>query len=558
MYKNKFLAASITCALSGSLMSLHAYAEETKTKDVEVIQVTGIKGSLLRAIDTKRGTRGVVDSISAEDIGKFPDQNVAESLQRIPGVSIDRSGGEGQRITVRGFGPEFNTVLVNGRTMATENQERDFSFDTLASELISGTEVYKTYSANMTEGGIGATVNVKTARPFDINGTKIVASAKMLHESLSGESTPQISGLASTKFADNTIGLLVSFSHQERKARIDQINTRGFLNGVDLSAVGGSENSFVQQTNDQIVDFQDRTRTGGTAVLQYAPSENITVTADLLYSDFDVKSDATVIGHWLTGSQITSAKVDSTNTVTELTHDGATDFVARSYNRPTETFASGLNVDWDVNESLNLEFDLSKSAAESGNGGNDIFAVIGFNNTTSSVNNGGLIQVTGIPSLSPSLGRSHLANREGSTIEDDISEFKIDGTYLLDLGLLKSISFGLSNLEREKSNTTLQANQEVRCLYCGYPIDVPDSLLSPFTPSGFMSGENTTGVPTSWLRIDADAYFNFLESDAAASARDQARGDVPGTAKAILAANNGYAPQRASSSFSIEESISAA
>eukprot|EP01093_Parvamoeba_rugata_P000331 TRINITY_DN10321_c0_g2_i1.p1 TRINITY_DN10321_c0_g2~~TRINITY_DN10321_c0_g2_i1.p1 ORF type:complete len:221 (-),score=27.49 TRINITY_DN10321_c0_g2_i1:3-665(-) len=193
MYKRKLLAISVAYAFTGMLFSTQSYAESSE--DVEVISVTGIKGSLIRAIDTKREARGVVDSISAEDIGKFPDQNVAESLQRIPGVSIDRSGGEGQRITVRGFGPEFNTVLVNGRTMATENQERDFSFDTLASELISGTEVYKTYSASMTEGGIGATVNVTTARPFDINGTKVVVSAKALHEELSGETTPQISGL---------------------------------------------------------------------------------------------------------------------------------------------------------------------------------------------------------------------------------------------------------------------------------------------------------------------------------------------------------------------------
>ena len=556
MYKRKLLAISVAYAVSGMLFNTQSYAETSE--DVEVISVTGIKGSLIRAIDTKREARGVVDSISAEDIGKFPDQNVAESLQRIPGVSIDRSGGEGQRITVRGFGPEFNTVLVNGRTMATENQERDFSFDTLASELISGTEVYKTYSASMTEGGIGATVNVTTARPFDINGTKVVVSAKALHEELSGETTPQISGLASTTFADDTFGVLFSFSHQERKARIDQINTRGFLNGVDLSAVGGSENSFVQQTNVQLVDFQDRTRTGGTAVLQYAPSDNLTVTADVIYSDFNVDSDATSIGHWITGSQITSAKVDSNNTVTELTHNGATDFVASSFNRPTETFAGGLNVDFDINDALNLTLDLSRSSAESDNGGNDTFAVIGFNNTTSSVNNGELIQVTGIPELTPSLGRSHLANYEGLTIKDDVSEAKLDATYSIYFGLLRSINVGISSLEREKSNTTLRANSNVTCLYCGYLIDVPDALLTPFTPSGFMSGENTTDVPTNWLRIDAEEYFKFLESDAAALQRDEARGDIPGTARAILDANNGFAPQRASNSFSIEESILAA
>jgi len=559
MYKKNFLAASIVCALSSSLISVQSYAEQTKTDEVEVIQITGIKGSLQRAIDTKRGARGVVDSISAEDIGKFPDQNVAESLQRIPGVSIDRSGGEGQRITVRGFGPEFNTVLVNGRTMATENQERDFSFDTLASELISGTEVYKTYSANMTDGGIGATVNVTTARPFDINGTKVVASAKVLYESLSGESTPQISGLASTTFADDTVGLLVSFSHQERKARIDQVNTRGFFQ-ADLSGVGGVKNSFVQQTNDQIVDFQDRTRTGGTAVLQFAPSDDITLTADVIYSDFNVKSDATAVGHWMTASELSNISVDGNGTVTQLTHsnNGATDFVSRSYNRPTQTLGLGLNAQWQVSEDLSLEFDVSNSSAESDNGGNDHFAVIGFNNSISSTNNGGLIQVNGIPTSSPALGRSHLANREGLKIEDDVTEIKLDATYTLDMGALSSVRFGIASLDREKSNTNLRTSGSVLCLYCGYPIDVPDNLLTQFTPSGFMNGENTNGVPTSWLRFDGEAYFNYLESSVAATARDAALGVPAGTTKAILDANNGFAPQRRSDSFTIEDSILAA
>ncbi|WP_016953871.1 TonB-dependent receptor [Catenovulum agarivorans] len=558
MHNKKFINLSVAVAVSNALINAQAIAQEPN--ETEIILVKGIKSSLVKAIDTKREARGVVDSISAEDIGKFPDQNVAESLQRIPGVAIDRSGGEGQRITVRGFGPEFNNVLVNGRTMATENQERDFSFDTLASELISGTEVYKTYSADMTDGGIGSTVNLITARPFDISGSKFVFSAKALHEELSGKTTPQFSGLASGTFADDTLGLLISFSHQERKARVDQVNTRGFLNDVDLSHVGGATSSFVQQTNDQIVDFQDRTRTGGTVVLQYAPSEDLTITADALYSDFNVESDATSIGHWMTMSELSDITVDANGTVTQLTHsdNGATDFVARSFNRPTSTKGFGLNAEWKISDKLEMQFDISESSAKSDNGGNDIFAVIGFNNSISSTNNSGIIKVTGIPELSPSLGRAHLANREGLKIEDDVSEIKVDGSYFIELGPLTSINFGVASLDREKANTSYGTNSSVLCLYCGYPIDVPDNLLTSFTPDGFMSGEDTDGVPTSWLRFDGDAYFDYLESDEAASARDQALNLEPGTTRAILDANNGFSPQRQADSFAIEESVLAA
>ena len=118
-YKKNKVSSAILGVLS-TVSALPAVAEaETEVKETEIIEVRGIRGALGRALDTKREAGGVVDSISAEDIGKFPDTNLAESLQRITGVSIDRSGGEGQQITVRGFGPQFNTILVNGRQQAS-------------------------------------------------------------------------------------------------------------------------------------------------------------------------------------------------------------------------------------------------------------------------------------------------------------------------------------------------------------------------------------------------------------------------------------------------------
>ena len=146
----------------------------TAEKDIEVIEVRGLISILKRSFSDKKEALIVSDGISAEDLGKFPDQNVAESLQRITGVAIDRSGGEGQLISVRGFGPQFNLVTVNGRQMATERAGREFSFDTLASELISGADIYKTSNAANQEGGIGSYINLNTAKPFDLDGFKAV------------------------------------------------------------------------------------------------------------------------------------------------------------------------------------------------------------------------------------------------------------------------------------------------------------------------------------------------------------------------------------------------
>ena len=137
---------------------------------IEEVVVTGIRGSLTSSMNTKRDAGGVVDAITAEDIGKFPDTNLAESLQRITGVSIDRSRGEGSKVTVRGFGPDFNLVTLNGRQMPTHSElTRSFDFADLASEAISGVEVYKTSNATLPTGGIGSTINIKTTRPLQLN-----------------------------------------------------------------------------------------------------------------------------------------------------------------------------------------------------------------------------------------------------------------------------------------------------------------------------------------------------------------------------------------------------
>ena len=135
MYNKTKTACAVAAVLSTMVASPLVLAQDAAQQEVETIAVTGIRSSVAKSMDVKRSSAGVVDAISAEDIGDFPDTNLAESLQRITGVSIDRSGGEGQLITVRGFGPQFNTVLVNGRQMASENQSRAFSFDTTFLEV---------------------------------------------------------------------------------------------------------------------------------------------------------------------------------------------------------------------------------------------------------------------------------------------------------------------------------------------------------------------------------------------------------------------------------------
>ena len=124
---------------------------------LEEVIVTGIRGSQRHAIDIKKAAVNSVDAIASEDLGKMPDQNVAETLQRLPGVTIDRVRGVGNDVTVRGLGPQFNTVTLNGRVLATDGRGREFNFDVLPPELISGADVYKSPQANLNGSSIGAT-----------------------------------------------------------------------------------------------------------------------------------------------------------------------------------------------------------------------------------------------------------------------------------------------------------------------------------------------------------------------------------------------------------------
>ena len=186
-------------------------------------------------MNTKRNAQGVVDAISAEDMGKFPDTNLAESLQRITGVSIDRQSGEGSTVTVRGFGPEFNLVLLNGRQMPASGlgscceapASRSFDFANLASEGIAGVEVYKSGRATLPTGGIGSVINIITPRPLNRPGFQGSVAAKAVLDTsrFSGTKlTPELSGIISNTFADGKFGILVSGAYQRRKASIAQFN----------------------------------------------------------------------------------------------------------------------------------------------------------------------------------------------------------------------------------------------------------------------------------------------------------------------------------------------
>ena len=267
---------------------------EAATEDQDIV-VTGIRASLNRAIDIKRTSAGVVDAISAEDIGKFPDTNLAESLQRITGVSITRANGEGSQVAVRGFSGGFNLVTLNGRQLASTSIDtstgnafatgtgRSFDFQNLASEGVATLEVYKTGRANIPSGGIGAAINVVTRRPLESREAGLSGSfgAKALYDSSVEKAeadlskvTPELSGLINWKNTDETFGINVFGSYQLRESASVQSNPNywnivplaDFLNtaGTYITAATNITNRpttpYVQIPNDSRYQFSENRR----------------------------------------------------------------------------------------------------------------------------------------------------------------------------------------------------------------------------------------------------------------------------------------------------------
>lgn len=521
--KRTALAIAVSSAVPMMLPSV-AIAQDGAA--LEEVVVTGIRSSIKRAQDIKRDASGVVDSIAAEDLGKFPDLNVAESLQRIPGVAIDRSGGEGQAVTVRGLGPQFNNVLLNGRQIATETGGREFSFDVLAAEQITGANVYKSGNATLQSGGIGATVNVTSARPLTTPGLQIAGSVKAIYETLSEDTSPAASLIISNTFADDTIGVGLSVSRQERDVQINRIQTAGWRPGQTISNNRDGvlfENAFIPRNWDQIVDTQERTRTNLALTLQYAPSDDLSITLDGFQSKFEIDSLVTDLASWFEPDRVGSASIDpATGTLLNFTQeiglnqgsgDPATDFVSHTRNgRDSTTDGFGLNVDWAINDRLSAVFDISRSTAENDQAGQNRFNVIGIiNNYQFSGNPGSTPVVThdgfaGGQLPSADRTRLHYNERNGVTNRDEIDAVKLDFTYALDGDVVESIKFGAYSSSRENERFQEFGNQ---CAFCGYGTPAPNDTvgLSVFNAENFFPG-----LIDQFYTYDGAAYEAFLAS----------------------------------------------
>ncbi len=325
--RNTEIARAVSLAIATAFVGFSAGANaqnastavDTETpagaESVEEVVVTGFRASLNAALSDKRESAEAIDSIRAEDISKFPDSNLAESMQRIPGVAITRDAGEGRNISVRGLGAQFTRVRINGmEAMSTTggtdssggtNRNRQFDFNVFASELFSNLTARKTASADVDEGSLGATVDLQTARPFDYKQFTMVAGLKGAYNDLGGDVDPRATFLISNTFGDGHFGALFSAAYAKRSlieegastvrwdtgASVGGFNAASAANlpaGMTMADVNAAFHPRIPRYG-RLTHDQDRL--GLTGALQWQPNDANLINLDLLYSDFNAKRD---------------------------------------------------------------------------------------------------------------------------------------------------------------------------------------------------------------------------------------------------------------------------
>ncbi|VXC79261.1 TonB-dependent receptor [Sphingomonas sp. AX6] len=268
------------------------------------IVVTGIRASLQGALDAKRNATQVLDAISAEDIGKFPDKNIGEALQRVTGVQISRFDGEGAGVTIRGADPSLNRVEVNGTSVlsTTVAGGRDVDFRDLPAEFVNRLEVVKSVTADMTEGGLGGTVRIITRRPFDNGGeTYLAGSAQTIFNQLAESFDPKAALIGSTTFGDGKFGILLSGTYEDRTVESHQARTTGWrqidgnpavagLQPLDLDGNGAGD--FFPDIPRYVINRLNTERIAFNGILEWRPDDrtNVYVEGNYTQSDQEVSS----------------------------------------------------------------------------------------------------------------------------------------------------------------------------------------------------------------------------------------------------------------------------
>jgi TonB-dependent receptor len=388
--RSVLVAGASALALAG--VAFPAFAQNAPPKDPpkdqpgsEVV-VTGYRASLQKSMEIKKNSLGVVDAISAIDIGKFPDANLAEALQRIPGVSVSRgtssmggvptSTGDATEITVRGFGPSFNETLFDGRKIATPvgstttTNTREFDFSSVGADFVNQVDILKTPDSVLSDGSIGATINIKFPKPFDKSGLQIVGTASGTVATEDGSITPNVGALISDTFDEDKIGVLVDAHYSDKQTTTHHINIQGwegttFDPSQFATAPAGPTNGWFIQDYGIYKEITDDKRYDGRAVVQFRPTENLELTLNDNYARDKMVQNQYGYSVWFNGGSLNNITLSPNGTVTNFVQNNTpTDFQGQINGSVIELNEMGANVKWHLNNAFSVELDYDHSLAK--------------------------------------------------------------------------------------------------------------------------------------------------------------------------------------------------
>ena len=488
--------------------------------ELQEIVVTGLKASLEKSLDVKRNATVVLDSINAEELGRFPDSDVADSLEHLPGITIDRTtGGEGQKVTVRGFGPQYNIVTLNNRILATDDDGRDLAFDVLPSEVISGADVLKSSEASALEGSIGGTVNLRTASPFDTVGFHGGVHAEGDDNTMTHLKGDKFSAFVSNTFADNTFGFLLGGVISDNKLRTDSLNA--YSQNIygpayyDPAGTTGTSQfpSSATATSVPLVAtpccitfgsiFDEKKREALSGSLEWRPSDTFKIVADGLWTHLQDPQVGYNQSYYfpygtdqMNNSTWSNAVVQNGLVTSVTSNNFAPEIVNNTTNRNVVTTLEGLKATWDPTDHLSFTVDGYHSAADRPEGGEDTFVTAGLVSPTS--NSPDLITVTDNPHSLPNINvaippsqlgltacpagsasktnagycsytalmnsgflnnnnywSTHYDGLNGYSVHDQINAINLDGAWKAEMGVFDKLLFGVGESHREKERTDI-------------------------------------------------------------------------------------------------------
>ncbi|WP_019304477.1 TonB-dependent receptor [Xanthomonas oryzae] len=550
------LALCITAALycSGSAMAAGQEQQApastpSATTDLDTITVTGYRASLEKSQSVKRAANSIVDAISAEDIGKFPDTNAAESLAHVPGISVDRQFGEGEKVSINGTDPALNRVLLNGQTIASgdwggnpsDTSGRTFNYTLLSPEIIGLMEVYKTPEARIDEGSIGGTVIVHTRKPLDLPKNTIRGSVGYNYNDRSKEGNPRGSALWSWKNDDETFGALISATHDKQDLARAGIEYFGYTTGDKIPPTAtitgdgsnvatarvpaGISSAFFQQT---------RERNGLQGALQWKPDENneFNLTGIYIKGKYNNYSQARYVCPACNDDlkKVTRANVENgvvtSATVSDNTQGGVNDQpyaqMDTNYRESTVTTKSlNLRHDWS-GEKWVFTTQIGDTEATGGKNPEYLMKYLmqdgGYNyafdgrNTAVNYDNGGAANwalpgnAAGLPAGSTANGVMQAGGIYYQKSKDQEKYFQWDASRDLALGPFNKLQFGYKYINHD-NGVDARGNR----------INTTDPVsLTQFnpgsTPSSLYDGLGASGDLTTWPTADLGAVRRYLLS----------------------------------------------